>query len=210
MNQKRHIIFDSVKLGSYEQVDNLPLSAVTHNSTDTGVLSGLIIRGYETKFGGAANENGEVYDKSCLDDFFERYYIKNKLNMPLDIQHRNDLLHLCGRVLVVEVNSVGFYFVCYIPKTYPEYNRVKVLIEEGVLQGLSKCGWSEEYEYIYNKDGSFSHYLIKKMDILSMSLVTTPANGIPFEKVQEIRNALTFRKVEEPNRKKSIYNHKKQ
>ena len=204
---ERHVICDAVKLGSYEQVDNLPLSTITHNPNDKGVLSGLIIRGYETKFSGKPNENAEVYEKDCLDDFFDRYYIKNRLNMPLDIQHRDDLLHLCGRVLVVEVNSVGFYFVCYIPKTYPEYERVKGLIEEGVLQGLSKCGWSEEYECVYNKDGSFSHFLIKKMDILSVSLVTTPANGVPFEKVQEVRNALTFRKTEnqtEP-KKKSIY-----
>ena len=210
MEKKYRPICDAVKLGSYEEVDKIPAKNITNIEGDNTILDGLIIRGYETKFG-SKNENYEVYTKDCLDDFIERYYVKNELNMPLDIQHRDDLMHLAGRVLVCEVNSVGFYFVCYVPRIHPEYARIKMLIEEGVLQGLSKYGWSEDVDYVYNTDGSFSHYLIKKMDILSMSLVTSPANGIPFEKVQEVRNALAFRKVEEAQpvenkKKKSMFN----
>lgn len=180
-----------VKLGSYDEVDNLDLATITRNDADKGTtLNGMIIRGYETKFANGTNENYERYSKECLDKFFDEYYVKNKLNMPFTIQHRDDLMHLCGRVLTVEVNSVGFYFVCYIPKTYPEYERVKMLIKEGVLQGLSKEGWCTSGKCYYTKDNEFDYYLVEEMRMTAMSLVTTPANGNPLEKVQEVKNAL--------------------
>lgn len=186
-----------VKLGSYDEVEGLDLSTVTRNDGDKGTtLNGLIIRGYETKFGKGTNENGERYTKECLDAFFERYYIKNKLNMPFTLLHQSDLTHLCGRVLTVEVNSVGFYFVCYIPKSYPEYERVKALLKEGVLQGLSKEGWCTKGKCYYTESGSFDYYLIEEMEILAMSLVTTPANGVALEKVQEVKNTLRVIKNE--------------
>lgn len=184
-----------VKLGSYDEVEGLDLVSITKNSEDKGVrLNGLILRGYETKFANGTNENGERYSKECLDEFFERYYVKNKLNMPFTIQHRNDLMHICGRVLTVEVNSVGFYFVCYIPREYPEYERVKFLIKEGILQGLSKEGWCTKGKCYYTKEGDFDYYLVEEMEMTCMSLVTTPANGNPLEKAQEVRNVLRVQK----------------
>lgn len=182
-----------VKLGSYDEVEGLDLATITKNDKDKGSrLDGLILKGYETKFANGTNENGERYSKECLDEFFERYYAKNKLNMPFTIQHRDDLMHLCGRVLTVEVNPVGFYFVCYIPKTYPEYERVKMLIQEGILQGLSKEGWCTKGKCYYTKEGDFDYYLVESMEMTAMSLVTTPANGNPLEKAQEVRNVLRF------------------
>lgn len=191
---------DVVKLGSYEEVDSLDLVSITKNDADKGTkLDGLIIRGYETKFGNGTNENGERYTKECLDKFFEEYYVKNKLNMPLTIQHRDDLLHLAGRVLTVEVNSVGFYFVCYIPKSLPEYERIKMLIKEGILQGLSKEGWCTDGKWHYTTDGELDYFEIEEMEMTAMSLVTTPANGQRLEKAQEVRNALTFIKENNAN-----------
>lgn len=191
---------DVVKLGSYEEVDSLDLVSITKKDSDKGVkLDGLIIRGYETKFGNGTNENGERYTKECLDKFFEEYYVKNKLNMPLTIQHRDDLLHLAGRVLTVEVNSVGFYFVGYIPRTHPEYGHIKMLIQEGILQGLSKEGWCTDGKCYYTADGEFDYFEIEEMKIFAMSLVTTPANGQRLEKAQEVRNALTVVKENNAN-----------
>lgn len=182
---------DVVSLGSYDEVDGLDLASITKNDADKGSrLDGLIIRGYETKFSNGTNENGERYTKECLDKFFEEYYTKHHLNMPLTIQHRDDIAHLCGRVLTCEVNSVGFYFVCYVPKSLPNYEHIKTLIKEGVLQGLSKEGWCTDGKCHYNDDGSFDYYEVDEMCITAMSLVTTPANAIPFEKAQEIRNEL--------------------
>lgn len=202
---KPHIICDAVKLGGYEEVDKIPSKNITRIDGDDAILDGLIVRGYETKFNTERNENYEIFTKDCLDDFVERYYVKNKLNLPLDIQHRDDIYHLAGRVLVLEVNSVGFYFVCYIPRTLPEYDRIKVLLEEGILQGLSKCGWATEGRWDDEKEA----FIVEKMELLSVSLVSNPANGVPFEKVQEVKNGIAFRKVKDSDKdkpKKSMFN----
>ena len=191
-------LVNAVKLGEYKEVDDLPLESITRKKEDANVkLNGLIIRGYETKFAAGTNENGERYSKDALDKFLESYYKKNGLNMPLTIMHRNDLDHLAGRVLVVEVNSVGFYFVCYIPKSYKHYDEVKAMIAEGILQGLSKEGWSTAGKCYFTKEGDFDYYLVEEMELLGVSLVTTPANGNPLEKAQEIKNTLQF--IKTPN-----------
>lgn len=191
--KEKIFITDAVPLGSWEEVDNLPLSAITKNDKDTDKLNGLVIRGYEMKWGGK-NENGEVYEKGAFDDFIKSYFVDGGLNMPVDIQHQQDLDHLAGRVLLIEVNSVGFYFVAYIPRTYTHYEQVKNLIKEGILQGFSKMGWATDYNYIFNSDGCYDHTIIKKMEVTSVSLVATPANRLPFEKIGEIvKNQLTYK-----------------
>ena len=184
-------IQDSVLLGSWEDVSSLPLSTITKNDNDTEKLDGLILKGYETKFN-TVNENLEEYSPTALDSFIQSYFIDHKLNMVLDIQHRDDLDYLAGRILYIEVNTVGYYIVAYIPRTYIHYEQVKNLIQEGILQGFSKMGFATDYEDIYNSDGTWSHCVIKEMQLMSISLVTMPANPIPFEKVQEIKNRLTF------------------
>lgn len=194
------LLTDVVVLGSYEEVDSLDLASITKNDADKGSrLDGMIIRGYETKFEDGTNENGERYSKKCLDDFMERYYAKHHLNMPLTIQHRSDIQHLAGRVLALEVNSVGFYFVCYVPKTYRYYEDVKNLVKEGVLQGLSKEGWATDGSCFYKKDGSFDYFIVEQMEMTAVSLVTTPANGNALEKAQEVRNELRYKNANKDN-----------
>lgn len=187
-------IRDAVKLGSWDEVDKIKTETIGVN-TDVEKLDGAIFKAYETKFG-KTNENGERYDKDCLDEFLQNYYVKNKLNLPVTIQHREDLMHLAGRVLLVEVNSVGFYFVVYIPRTYRYYEDVVNAIKNGVLQGLSKEGWAEDWENHWNeKTGEWEYCTIKKMRLTAMSIVAIPANGIGLEKAAEIKNALTFQKI---------------
>lgn len=191
--KEKIFITDAVPLGSWEEVDNLPLSEITKNDKDTDKLNGLVIRGYEMKWGGK-NENGEVYEKGAFDEFIQSYFVEGGLNMPVDIQHQQDLDHLAGRVLLIEVNSVGFYFVAYIPRTYTHYEQVKNLIKEGILQGFSKMGWATDYNFIYNAEGYYDYTIIKKMEVTSVSLVATPANRLPFEKIGEIvKNQLTYK-----------------
>lgn len=201
--QERLPLVNAVKLGDYKEVEDLSLETITRATADKDVkLNGMLLYGYETKFADGTNENGERYSKDALDAFIEKYYKANKLNMPLTIQHRDDIEHLAGRVLVIEVNSVGFYFVCYIPKTYAHYEQVRALIAEGVLQGLSKEGWSTRGKAYWTKEGDFDYYLIEEMEMLAVSLVTTPANGNPLEKAKEIRNTLQFvKRTEEDNAK---------
>lgn len=188
-------INDTVKLGTWDEVENLELSTITLNDKDTEKLNGLVIRGYEMKFGESKNANGEVYEKGAFDDFIQDYFVERGLNMPVTIDHRGDIQHLCGRVLLIETNSVGFYFVVYIPKSYMHYDAVKSLIREGILQGFSKEGWATDYEYKYNASGEYEYMLIKKIDVTCVSIVSTPANALRFEKVQEkaIENKLTFK-----------------
>lgn len=188
---ERKELKDAVLLGSWEEVQSLDLSTITKNDKDTEKLDGLILKGYETKFN-QVNENREEYAPTALDNFVQSYFIDHKLNMILDIQHRDDLDYLAGRIIYIEVNSVGYYIVAYIPRTYIHYEQVKNLIQEGILQGFSKMGFATDYEDIYNSDGSWSHCVIKEMQLMSISLVTMPANPIPFEKVQEVKNQLTF------------------
>lgn len=195
-----------VKIGDYKEVDNIELSTITKNDKDTQKISGLILRGYETKFG-ATNANGERYTKESLDDFINDYFIKHDFNMPVDIQHDNRLEYLCGRVLVLEVNSVGFYFVVYIPKTYEYYDALKQRIQEGIIQGFSKYGWATDYDFVYKKDGTFDYLNIKKFMLTAVSLVATPANRVKFEKAQETKNALTYVNKNKPaNRLQQMFN----
>ena len=51
----------------------------------------------------------------------------------------------------------------------------------------------EEYGISLNtKEGYFDYYQVEEMEILAVSLVTTPANGNPLEKAKEIKNTTQF------------------
>lgn len=178
---------------SWEEVSDIPASTITKNDQDNENLNGLIIKGYEMKFA-AINENREKYDPGCFDEFIQRYFIDHELNMVVSLQHSQDVDNLCGRVLYLEINTVGCYFIVYIPATYIKYEMVKNLLKEGILQGLSKEGYTTDYNYVYTEDGDFDYLQINKMDICSVSLVSQPANGIKFEAIKEteIKNNLNY------------------
>lgn len=196
VQKKSHVVRDTVLLGDWEKIEKQ--SARTINpKLDDEILDGLIIKGYEMKWG-KTNENGEQYDKTAFDEFIQQYFVEGKLNMPVDINHGgyHDWCNYCGRVLYIETNSVGFYFVVYVPKTYADYDRLLWGLENGIIQGFSKEGYVswEDFDWVYNEDGTFDHEQIHKMKIISVSLVATPANGLPFEKMQQTQNSLVFEK----------------
>lgn len=203
---KKIKITDTVLLGEWKEVQDLPLSSITKKDTDTATLDGLVIKGYETKFG-KTNENGERYEPGCLDEFIQSYFIDNGLNMVVDVQHGWGIDDQVGRVVYLETNAVGFYFVAYIPRTVARYEQIKNLLQEGILQGFSKCGWASDWEWERGRDGE-DVFVVKKMDIVSVSLVTSPANAIAFEGVGEtIQNRLEYRnriKDEADKKRKSI------
>lgn len=199
-------IQDTTLIGDWNEVTDYELSKITKKDTDTQRLNGIIIKGYETKFS-RVNENGERYEPGCLDKFIQSYFIDNGLNMVVDVQHGYGIDDQVGRVVYLETNTVGFYFVAYIPKTVSRYEQIRNLLAEGILQGFSKCGWATDYDWEYERDGSET-FVVKEMSILSVSLVTSPANAIPFESVGEtIENRLEYRnriKDAKNNKKKSI------
>jgi len=191
-------ITDTTKINDFKEVDNMELSKITRNEGDKEILTGMIISGYEMKFG-KINENREMFEPTCIDEYMQDYFVKNKLNVPVTILHRDDITHLVGRVLVVETNTNGFYFVVYIPRGVAGYDDVKLKIKEGILQGFSKEGWSEEYEVKYTKDGAFDYILIKKLIFASLSIVATPANSLRFDKVGETMNIVNSTKFVNKN-----------
>lgn len=210
--KERIKILDTTLIGSWEEVQDIELSKITKKDTDTQRLNGLIVKGYETKFG-QTNENGERYETGCLDKFIQSYFIDNSLNMVVDVQHSTRPEWQVGRVVYLETNTVGFYFVAYIPRALPAYNQVKTMLEEGILQGFSKCGWATDYEYRYKENGDFDYMLVKEMIILSVSLVTSPANAVTFESMGEtIQNRLNYRNTvneAKPKRKSILKQHNK-
>ena len=197
---------DAVLIGDWEEVSNVPLSRVTKRDTDTQSLDGLIIKGYETKFG-VTNANGERYAPTCLDKFVKEYFIDHKLNMVVDVQHGYGIDDQVGRVVYLEVNTVGFYFVAYVPRHVARYEQIKNLLQDGILQGFSKCGWATEYEWHYKENGEFDFVEFTEFALMSVSLVTMPANRIGFENVGEhVTNRLEYKNLaEQANKKKSIF-----
>ena len=186
-------IKDTTKINDFKEVEKLELSKITRNEGDKELLTGLIISGFEMKFG-KINENLEMFESTCIDDYMQNYFVKNKLNVPVTLLHIGDLNHLVGRVLVVETSTTGFYFTIYIPRGVTGYDDIKLKIKEGILQGFSKEGWADEYEVKYTKDGAFDYILIKKLIFASLSIVSTPANSLRFDKIGETANIINSTK----------------
>ena len=190
MEEKR-IVRDSVLIGEWKDVQDLPLSSITKRADDKEKLDGLVIKGYEMKWG-ATNENGERYAQGAFDDFINNYYIKNGLNVVVDVQHDPRPEWLCGRLLYVETNTVGFYLVAYIPRTEQAFEAVKSKLQNGLLQGFSKYGFVDDGHYVFKDNGKVDYFQIDKVRLFSASLVATPANGVPFEGVGEVKNRLEY------------------
>lgn len=186
------VIRNAVKIGNWEEVEAIPVSTITKRDTDTALLDGLIIRGYEMEWD-KTNENFERYERGAFDKFLQEYFVDRGFNLPVDIEHYGSPEWLAGRIIYAEINTRGFYYVAYVPRTYTHYDMVLNLLREGILQGFSKMGYATNYSWVWKDDGSLDYELIKEFKLLRMSLVSTPANGIPFEKLQETkRNALAF------------------
>lgn len=208
-----HTTSNQVLIGDWEEVKGIDAQTLNTKLAEEK-LDGLIIRGYEMNFD-KVNFNGEMYDKTAYDEFIQTYFVDNGLNMPVDINHdgMHDWRAYCGRVLYCEVNTVGLYFVVYIPRTYPEYSHLVWALKEKLIQGFSKEGFVgyDDYDWVFKEDGTFDHEQVHKMAIVSVSLVFTPANAIPFEKMQETRNALLFEnktKEAERNTLEAMFNPK--
>lgn len=194
--REKYQIRDNAMIGSWEEVQGLKLSDITRREGDDATLDGLIVKGYETKFG-VVNENGEMYRAGCLDKFIERYFVGHGFNLTVDVMHGMGVDDIVGRVVYMESNDTGYYFVAYIPRTVARYGQVRNLLAEGLLQGFSKFGIATDASWV-SDDELGEYMLIKEMDLLSVSLVACPANPIPFESVEETRNRMEWRN----NRKK--------
>lgn len=188
------LVRDAVLLGSWEETTEIPTETLRKWTNNPDELDGLILKGYEMKWG-VTNENGEQYEAGAFDKFINEYFVEKGLNMPVDINHEGwtNWRAYCGRVLYIETNSVGFYFVVYVPRTFAYYDDLRNMLKNGIIQGFSKEGFATSYTDIYNEQGVFQYEMIKEIAVVSVSLVCTPANGVAFERMQEIKNALVFK-----------------
>ncbi len=149
----------------------------------------FVIGGYVRKFANI-NENGEKFLKTAYDRFIERYYETNKLNIPVDVMHGGDIFSICGKVITLErVDTVGIWCEIEISKNAIYFEKIKGLIQDGILQGLSDYGWATDYEPKYLSDGTFSHYVVKEQNLIRVSIVDSPSE--PQSKV-EVLNATKF------------------
>ena len=147
---KKIEIKNQILLEKFAEVDGSKASEITQDSTDTRVLSGLILTGYEHRHTNKANENQEVFGANCLDKFIEDYYVANGLNMPLSVFHNgNDFETAAGVILKIENNTVGYKFTAYIPRTFKNYENLKNLLEIGYIQGFSKYGRASNERHIH-------------------------------------------------------------
>lgn len=193
--KQSHIVRDTVLIGSWEDTQKIPTETLRKWTDEPDKLDGLIIKGYEMKWN-ETNENRERYDDTAFAEFIQHYFVEKGFNMPVDINHEGyrNWFAYCGRVLYIETNTVGFYFVIYVPRTYPDYNRLVWALQNGIIQGFSKEGYVDwnDYDPVYNEDGTFAYEQIHKIRVVAVSLVATPANGVPFEQMRVTTNALIF------------------
>lgn len=195
VQKQAHVVRDTVLIGSWEDTQKIPTETLRKWTNEPDKLDGLIIKGYEMKWN-ETNENRERYDDTAFADFIQSYFVEKGFNMPVDINHEgySHWFAYCGWVLYIETNTVGFYFVIYVPRTYPDYSRLIWALQNGIIQGFSKegyVGW-DDYDPVFNEDGSFAYDQIHKIRVVSVSLVAIPANGIPFEQMRVTTNALIF------------------
>ena len=207
VQKQAHMVRDTVLIGSWEDTQKIPTETLRKWTNEPDKLNGLILKGYEMKWN-ETNQNRERYDATAFEEFIQSYFVDKGFNMPVDINHQGyyEWLNYCGRVLYIETNSVGFYFVVYIPRTYAYYDRLLWGLENGIIQGFSKEGYVdlEDYDPVYNADGTFAYDQIHKIRVVSVSLVATPANGVPFEQMRITTNALLFEnKTGEKNKKET-------
>lgn len=202
--QEFPLLCNAVTIGDWEEVKGIPTSQLTKRDEDTALLDGLIIRGYEMEWG-KINENRELYTKDAFDKFIQNYFVERDFNLVVDIEHAgHDPQWLAGRVIYAEINSRGMYYIVYVPRTYVHFEMVRNLLQEGILQGFSKMGYATGIDTDYDANGEW-YEIISEFKLLAMSLVSTPANGMQFEKLQEVkRNGLVFRNIDKEQTHKPI------
>lgn len=202
--QEFPLLCNAVTIGDWEDVKGIPTSQLTKRDEDTALLDGLIIRGYEMEWG-KINENRELYTKDAFDKFIQDYFIERDFNLVVDIEHAGaDPQWLAGRVIYAEINSRGMYYIVYVPRTYVHFEMVRNLLQEGILQGFSKMGYATKIDLDNDENGDW-YEIISEFKLLAMSLVSTPANGVQFEKLQEVkRNGLVFRNIETEQKQNKV------
>ena len=164
------------------------------------VEDGLLLSGYFKKWE-TNNFNGEEYSQDSYDKFIENYFVKNELNVPINLMHGWNFESLAGKIQNMKKDDVGIFIEVLISKGAVYYENIKQLLKDKVLQGFSDEGYAVDYEI---KDNG--NFLIKEAVLSKVSLVDLPAEATA--KI-EIRNATNFDGFDFNNKKdKKVVNSK--
>lgn len=137
-----------------------------------GNETGFEVRGKLTQFN-VRNENGLSFSRESYDHFVDEYYGKNKLNVPLNIKHKDDdFQHVAGKVVSMTKTDDGVEMVAYVPRWVYAYNWIKQAVTDGVLQGFSNAGAVIDAEY----DEKSDTLNIKDFALMHVALVEIPAD----------------------------------
>ena len=169
-------------------------------TAEDGSEKGIEVKGYLTKFG-ETNFNGFNFEKKSYDQCINDYFEKNDLNIPIDIMHNRDALHLAGVCNKFQKKQDGVEITAFIPKGVYFYNLIKILIDNGILQGFSNYGSISDYDF----DRASDSLIVKSFQLISISLVDVPADtfgkfatqntifeGFKDEYLQETKNELNI------------------
>ena len=86
--------------------------------------------------------------------------------------HIRDAFHLAGVAKKFTKKDGGVQVVAFIPKGVYFYNLIKILLENGVLQGFSNYGYINDYDY----DRVNNEIIVKDFQLISISLVDVPSD----------------------------------
>lgn len=116
------------------------------------------------------NLNGFVFTPDSYDKCINEYFTKGGKNIPLTLMHGKGFNDIVGKVTSLDKDSEGLTMTAVVFKEYPEYEWVKTLISERVLQGISDDGY-----IIKSEQRDDNTELITECFLCNISLVTIPA-----------------------------------
>lgn len=167
MSESKNILVANYAAFIPNEMDKRVYSIVTN---EAGEEIGIEIKGLLTTFG-QVNDNGYNFDRQSYDKVVNDYFEANELNIPVDLMHvRDNVTHLAGVLRKFTKRNGGVEITAFIPKGVYFYGLIKVLLDNGVLQGFSNYGW------ITKGDWNNDEILVSEFRLISASLVDLPAD----------------------------------
>jgi HK97 family phage prohead protease len=132
----------------------------------------LVISGYASTFGNI-DRHGDIIDPSAFDETMERY-----MESSILLAFHNQKMPI-GMVSEAHIDEKGLYVVGQIPESPdPQIQGVRKMIEKGILRSFSIGG------YFHREKGTHGN-VIRKVDLVEISVVSVPANPLASFSVQE-------------------------
>jgi len=177
--------------------DNIKSSTLIKNVKS--LPNSIVIEGYETVHN-KTNYNGQRYAANAFEKWINEYFIQHNFNMPLTLQHQDDIMHIIGYIDTIEQRKEGLYIKAVIPSGIANFEHIQTLLKHNILNGFSKTGWVVKSSQQQDPETKEIYRLIEEIELIDISLVTIPANAQPItSKTEEKLNFIN--KVDEDKEK---------